>query len=52
MFYLVGIFRTLSPGDISSNTKRTAPSRQRGVRLYRSFQQRAGSLNIKSIFVN
>ena len=31
MFYLVGIFRTLSPGDsISNNPDRTAPRRQDG----------------------
>ena len=49
MFYLMGIFRTSSPGDsISSHPERTALRRwAAGVRLYRSLQQGAGSLNIK-----
>ena len=51
MFYSVGIFRVSRLRDnISSNTERTAPRRWRWggeVRLYRSLQQRASSLNIK-----
>ena len=51
MFYSVGIFRISRLRDsISSNPERTAPRRWRWggqVRLYRSLQQRAGSLNIK-----
>ena len=47
------IFRTSSLGEsISSDPKRTAPRGRGGVWLYRSLQQRTGSLNIKSIFVN
>ena len=43
MFYLVGIFRTSILGDsISSDPERR-------IKLYRSLQQRANSLNIKSI---
>ena len=51
MFYSVGIFRISRLRDsISSNPERTAPRRWRWggqVRLHRSLQQRAGSLNIK-----
>ena len=45
MFYLVGIFRTLSPGDsISSNPERTAPRRQDGEPGYTEMlQQSTGS---------
>ena len=53
MFYLVGTFRTSSLGEsLSSDPERTAPRGRGGVWLYRSLQQRTGSLNIKSIFVN
>ena len=46
-------FRTSSLGEsLSSDPERTAPRGRGGVWLYRSLQQRTGSLNIKSIFVN
>ena len=51
LFYLMGIFRTLSLRDsISSNSERTA-LRRWGVRLYRSFATRAGSQNIKRVLL-
>ena len=43
MFYLVGIFRTSILGDSISSEP------ERRIKLYRSLQQRANSLNIKSI---
>ena len=49
MCYLVGIFRTSSPGDsISGDPERTILRRWKGgVRLYRNLQQGIGSLKIK-----
>ena len=50
-----GNFKVLSPGgSISSSPQRIALRRKGrgGVRLYRSLQQRTGSLNIKSTFAN
>ena len=45
MFYLMGIFRTSSPGgNVSGNPERTAPKRQEGRG---SLQQRAGSLHAR-----
>ena len=53
MLYLVGIFRTSSPGDsISSNSERTAPRRQEEDPGYIEFlKQRAGSLNIQTLLL-
>ena len=53
MFYLLGIFRTLSPGDsISSNPERTVLRRPGEEPGYIEFlQQRAGSLNIKRLLL-
>ena len=54
MFYLLGIFRTLSLGDsISSSPEKTAlrrPGEEPGYIAV--LQQRAGSLNIKRLFAN
>ena len=53
MFYLLGIFRTLSLGDsISSSPERTAlrrPGEEPGY--IEVLQQRAGSLNIKRLLL-
>ena len=53
MFYSVGIFRTSSLGDSISITLRELLQEcwewWGEVTLYRNLQQRAGSLNIKSI---
>ena len=52
MFYLVGIFRTSSPGDsFSSNWENCSSGAQGGVRLYGSLQQGEGSLNIKRLLL-
>ena len=53
ILYLVGIFRTSSPGDsISSNSERTAPRRQEEDPGYIEFlKQRAGSLNIQTLLL-
>ena len=53
MFYLVGIFRTSSPGDsISKDSERTT-LRRRGEKpgYIEVLQQRAGSLNIKRLLL-
>ena len=49
MFYLVGNFRTLGPGDsISSSSERETLRRQGEESVYiEVLQQKAGSLNIK-----
>ena len=49
MFYLVGNFRTLGPGDsISSSSERETLRRQGEESVYiEVVQQKAGSLNIK-----
>ena len=49
MFYPVGTFRALSPGDsISSDPERTVLSRQGEEQGYiEVLQQRTGSVNIK-----
>ena len=51
MLYLVGIFRTSSPGDnISSNPERTAPRRGWEEPDYiEVLQQKTVSLNIKKL---
>jgi len=41
MFYLVGMFRTLGPGDgISASLRSGSEEAEEGVRLYTSWQQR------------
>ena len=53
MFYLVGIFRTSSPGDSISNDSERTTLRQRGEKpgYIEVLQQRAGSLNIKRLLL-
>ena len=53
MFYLVGIFRTLSPEDsISSDPERTAPRQQGEEPGYMEvLQQRASNLNIERLLL-
>ena len=53
MFYLVGIFRTSSPGDSISNDSERTTLRRRGEKpgYIEVLQQRAGSLNIKRLLL-